>query len=92
MKKEDICSRYISAKMEVKSLNEEIKDLEKTLKKDLQDEFRKKGSAIAHYGDYTVTLTEQSRVLADAQALKEAGIFEKYSKPSLAEYLKVTRK
>jgi len=91
MKKADICSRYISIKLEQKALKDEEEELKKILKKDLEDEFKKKKSVVRSYGDYTVSLSEQVRVLADIEALKEAGIFENYSKPSVAEYFKVTR-
>jgi predicted phage-related endonuclease len=92
MNKAEICNRYISIKMEMKNLQDELKELETNLKSDLSEDLRKKGSALAVYGDYTVTLSEQVRILADSAALKEAGIFEKYSKPSVAEFLKVIKK
>jgi hypothetical protein len=90
-RKEEICSRYISAKLEMKSLKEELEEMEKVLRKDIEADFRKTGSVTKTYGSYTISLNEQTRVLADPVALKEAGIFENYSKPSVAEFFKVTR-
>jgi membrane protease subunit (stomatin/prohibitin family) len=77
--------------MEIKALETEIEEMKKELRKDLEEDFKKNGSAVKIYGSYTVSLSEQKRVLADPEALKEAGIFEKYCKPSIAETLKVVR-
>lgn len=91
MRKADACSRYISIKIEMKQLEEELKDITKEIRKDLEIEFRQKGSVTKSYGNYTVSLTEQKRNSVDSFALKEAGLFEQYSKQTIAEYLKVTK-
>jgi hypothetical protein len=50
------------------------------------------GSAVKTYGEYTVSLNEQKRCIADTQSMKNDGIFEKYSKPSIATMFKVAKK
>jgi hypothetical protein len=92
MKKAELCSRYISAKMEIKILKEELEELEKSLRIDIEADFRKNGSATITYGNYTVSLNEQIRNVADTEALKRDGMYEKYSRPSVAEYFKVVKK
>jgi hypothetical protein len=92
MKKQELCSRYISAKLEIKALKEELEEIEKSLRVDIEDEFKKKGTACISYGTYTVSLNEQIRKVVDSEALKSDGLYEKYSRPSVAEYFKVVRK
>jgi hypothetical protein len=92
MKKIDICDRYISIKNEMKALKTELEELEKELRKDIEDDFMKAGSVAKTYGEYTVSLNEQRRTIADTQAMKDDGIFEKYSKPSIATMFKVDKK
>jgi heterodisulfide reductase subunit C len=67
MKKTDVCNRHLSIKSEIKALEEELEELKKVLRVDLEDDFRKNGSAVITYGNYTVSLTEQTRALADGE-------------------------
>jgi hypothetical protein len=92
MTKQEVCERYLSIKNEMKALEIEEKELKKELLSEIEDEYMRHGSASKKYGAYSVSVTEQRRILADAEALKEAGIFEKYSKPSIATIIKVIKK
>jgi hypothetical protein len=90
MTKKDMCSRYISIQNEIKDLKEEMDNLKEKLRSDLEDDFRKNRAASATYGDYTVSMKEQVRTVTDTQHLREQGLFEQYSKPSIVEVFKVT--